>query len=273
MSRITRAAARAIGFVVATTMATGAFGAASAGASAPGAGEAACESLENCYKYDDMDQFLDVAWGLVQKFVSATYSTRVLYVTLRYVPHGDTGDTACRDGSGGHGPYNDRSYMYCPGDRTIYIGQDELWKYYSKIGDAAPVIGLAHEYGHFLQDVQGVPEPTSAAETIPLENQADCVAGAWFGYADATGIVEPDDLDDLAQILERIAENEDDPNRTHGTLEERTASMQLGIAGGIDACNPFYPATPLRSDEDDAHWAAAAEVLRQAVALMGRRRL
>lgn len=275
MSGISRAAVGAVGLVLAAAMAVGAFSTASAAAPAPGAStwlpaaqEAACESLEDCYEYEDMDQFLDVAWGLVLEFVAATYPARVLYVDLRYVPHAETGESACGNGSGGNGTYSDMSYMYCRSDRTIYIGQDQLWQWYSEIGDAAPVIGLAHEYGHFLQDVQGVPPAATPAETIPGENQADCVAGAWFAHADAAGIVEPDDLDDLAGILEAIASSEDDPDRDHGTIAERTASMHQGIDGGIDACNTFFPDTPLRSDADDARWAAALAGLQRAGAWM-----
>ena len=278
MTGIMRAAGRAVGFVLAAAMAVGGCGAASAAASVSAAStrspaaQAACDSLEDCYEYEDMDLFLDVAWSLVQEFVRATYPAHVLYVTLRYVPHADTGREACTDRSGTPATYSDRSYEFCPADRTIYIGQDQLWAFYSEIGDAAAVVGLAHEYGHFLQSVQAVPPATSAAETIPRENQADCVAGAWFRHADATGIVEPDDLDDLAGILEVIASSEDDPDRDHGTIAERTASMHRGIDGGIDACNAFFPGTPLRSDADDARWAAAIALLRQVAGGITKRR-
>jgi hypothetical protein len=216
-----------------------------------------CQSLEDCYGYEEMGTFLGLAWGLVNDFIQDRFPSRLFLVRLQYVPHGESGTEGCDDESG-PAEYTEMSYEYCAPDKTIYIGQDLLWKFYSEIGDAAAVMGLAHEYGHFLQDVQGVPPATTAAESIPRENQADCVAGAWFGYAESLGIVEySDDLDDLKGLLDFIGSSESDENRDHGTTAERTDSVNLGIAGGIESCNAFFPETPIRSDTDLEYWRRA----------------
>jgi predicted metalloprotease len=112
--------------------------------------------------------------------------------------------------------------------------------YYSEDGDAAPAVGLAHEWGHHVQNVVGVPQGTSNAESVDYENQADCIAGAWIAYAVEQGWIDyPDDINDTAGLLKDIASNE--PNRDHGNLEERTESMVWGIRNGLQGCNDFYP--------------------------------
>lgn len=227
-------------------------------------GKLDCKSLEDCYSYDEMDEFLELSWGLVRDFSVATYGPRVFDVRLRYVSHGESGDDGCH-GEYGTSKYNDMSYAYCPADKTIYIGQDQLWQFYSDVGDAAAVVGLAHEYGHALQDAQGVPAPQSPAQSVRHENQADCVAGAWFGYADELGRVEyPNDRVDLTELLELIGSSEADPDRDHGTTAERERSLLLGLAEGIDACNGFALATPLHTGQDDEEWRGLVQQLRKA---------
>jgi hypothetical protein len=228
----------------------------------PGAARVNCKSLEKCYRYGEMSDFLDVATGLVRDFIEARYG-RPYLATVRFVARGDTGNEACGDGSGDPSNYTDMSYAYCPGDNTIYIGQDQLWQFYSQMGDAAAVFGLAHEYGHLLQHIHGVPDPSSPQQSIPHENQADCVAGAWFGYADEIGMVErPDDLKDLAAVLKSIASSEDDKDRDHGTVEERTGAVNHGVTGGLDACNSTYPETPIHTGREAAKWQAVMDMLR-----------
>jgi hypothetical protein len=263
MSRLTRSASKAAAAVlVAAAMAVG-------GSAVPAkAGD--CASLENCYAYEEMGTFLDVAWGLVNDFIRDQYDSRLFRVRLQYVPHGDSGDERCTDGSG-PAQYNDMSYEFCAPDETIFIGQDRLWQFYSDIGDAAAVMGLAHEYGHSLQAAQEVPPATTPAGNIPHENQADCVAGAWFRYAEEVGITEdPDDLQDLKAMLELIGSSESDEDRDHGTTAERSDAVNLGIAGGIESCNSYFPETPLRSDADLDYWRRAWVELREAAAPMRR---
>jgi hypothetical protein len=223
-----------------------------------------CASLEGCYSFDEMDEFIHVAEDLVFDFANQEYSPQLLWVELRYVPEGESGKEACLEQPGVQATYTDNSYEYCASDNTIYIGQTMLWGFYSEIGDVAPIVGLAHEFGHFLQDVAGVPEPTTPKESVHHEDQADCVAGAWFDHADKEGLLElPDDRQDVEQILDRIGSSEDDPNRTHGTIEERKQSFNDGWVGGLAACNTYYPATPLRSKQERDRWRLLFRELRR----------
>jgi Putative neutral zinc metallopeptidase len=228
-----------------------------------------CVSLEACYDYSQMDEFLNLAWGFVRAFARARYGTRVLTVNLRYVPNGESGSEPCADRSGGEAKYTDRSFEYCPTDNTIYIGQNSLWQFYNGIGDAAAVVGLAHEYAHHLQTAHNVPAPTNAAENVLLENQADCIAGAWFGYAEEMAIVEPDDLSDLTGLLDFIGSSEADENRDHGTTSERRASLEFGRAEGLQGCSDYFPSSPVYSVQDLEEWNQLLVQLRDGNAWIG----
>jgi len=116
---------------------------------------------------------------------------------------------------------------------------------YNQDGDAAPAVGLAHEWGHNVQTQIGVPPPRTQDETIVHEDQADCIAGAWIQYADEQKWLEPEDVSSITRLVEDIASAEDNQNRTHGTLSERGAAMTMGLRGGLAACNHFYPETPI----------------------------
>jgi predicted metalloprotease len=127
------------------------------------------------------------------------------------------------------------SYEYCPGNDTIYIGQELLWGFY-RLGDAAPVVGLAHEYGHHLQTYLRLPFPRTARESVRYENQADCIAGAWAKYASEKGwLEEADDLKDIEGLMRAIGSRETS-SRDHGTTAERVAAFNTGFKSGLNGC-------------------------------------
>lgn len=151
----------------------------------------------------------------------------------------------CIDPTGQLEEYTDQSYAYCPADETVYLGQRALWHFYDGAGDAGPIVGIAHEWGHHVQSATGVPAPRTPDEWIVFENQADCIAGAWTGYADDQDrLTYPDDLDDIGALM-RLIGSVEGPERDHGTTPERTKSFIQGFRGGLSACNEFHPATPI----------------------------
>jgi hypothetical protein len=150
----------------------------------------------------------------------------------------------CVDPSGSH-LASDTSYEFCPADNSVYIGEDIAWALYSDAGDVAPATGLAHEFGHHIQSLTGVQAPTTDAQTLVHENQADCVSGAFLGFAHDRKWLEQSDVPVLKKYLELIASSENDPNRTHGDFAERGSALELGGEQGIKACDSFYPATPI----------------------------
>lgn len=202
------------------------------------------DKLDYCYNKDQMDEFVEISERMVIGYLTQIGIAGQSLPTLTYIPSAGSANSPCVD-QNGEGTQHDRSFDYCPTDNTVYIGQNSLWDFYRQYGPAGPISGLAHEYGHFLQVLMHVPDPTSAMETIGRENQADCFSGAFINYLDGRGAVDhPRDLDNVGHFLTATASAEA-PGRDHGTADERTQSFELGDTGGLPACNQFYPATPL----------------------------
>lgn len=210
-----------------------------------GSGESCVEgSLDNCYTRAQMKEFLGVIDDLVLAYMDEIGVPDDALPSLVYVPDNATVETECVD-SGGNTAETDEAYSYCRGDNSVYIGQAQLWSFYTDFGAAGPTAGLAHEYGHFLQALYDVPAPTSSDESVVLENQADCISGSFISFLDDEGSIEyPKDLKNLAGLSVAIASAEG-PDRDHGTVEERRASFVLGFVGDLSACDKFYPDTPL----------------------------
>ncbi|HEX6871314.1 MAG TPA: neutral zinc metallopeptidase [Micromonosporaceae bacterium] len=204
-------------------------------------------TLEGKFSYDTIDDYVNAVIPLMTQWTGATWP-QMSQPRVRYVPNGASGPEDCVDQNGQAATYTAQSYEYCGADNTIYLGQNSLWGFYTRTGDAGPAVALAHEYGHHVQQQAGVPSPSTPKESINHENQADCIAGAWTRYADEQGWLEyPDDLKDIEQLFPLIGSGEG-PERDHGTTAERVKSFQLGQSNGIAACNSFYPQTPLTSN-------------------------
>jgi hypothetical protein len=205
-----------------------------------------CQSgqLDNCFRRDQMAEFVEIGKQLIVSYLTQHGVPEKSLPTLTYIPSATTASSRCVDPAGDP-VQHDRSYDFCPADNTVYTGQNILWEAYQRYGAAGPISGLAHEYGHFLQSIAGVPDPTNPTETIQHEDQADCVSGAFIGYLTGRGVIEdPKDLDNVGQYLAATASAEG-PGRDHGTAAERAQSFELGYTGALPACNRFYPATPL----------------------------
>jgi predicted metalloprotease len=184
-----------------------------------------------------MSDYLDAITPMVAQFFETSYPN-VPVPDVVLIPSG----RAAREGCG----YGDsEAYEYCGADETIYIGLDLLWTFYKQAGDAAPAIGLAHEWGHHLQSMLGVPFARTASQSVKFENQADCISGAWARYADEQGWLEADDdLKDVQTLLSAIGSREG-PNRDHGTSAEREQAFKSAFDGGIAACDAYFPNNPI----------------------------
>ncbi|HLF77572.1 MAG TPA: neutral zinc metallopeptidase [Dehalococcoidia bacterium] len=195
-------------------------------------------SLEGCYSYSQMSSYLDTIEPLVAKFFQTQYTKLANPRDVVFVPTREARRSVC-------GGYSDSfAYEYCPASRTIYIGQDLLWSFYRRQGDAAPVVALAHEWGHHVQSMLGVPFAGTNAESVRYENQADCIAGAFVQYAGGQGWLESDDLGDVDGLLQAVGSREGRA-RDHGTAAERKQAFDLGFKSGAKGCNSYYPSTPV----------------------------
>ena len=194
-------------------------------------------SLEGRFSYSQMGSFLDAVNPMIEEFFEAAYPDLKAPRNVVYVAANQRGSSAC-------GTHDGDSYEYCPANDSIYVGQDLVWEFF-RIGDAAPAIGLAHEWGHHVQSLKRLPSPRTAAESVTYENQADCMAGAWAQYADKKGWLEAeDDLADVSDLLRSIGSRESRA-RDHGTVAERAAAFNKGFGGGLKDCNSYLPAAPI----------------------------
>jgi predicted metalloprotease len=197
------------------------------GTSAPG------ESLEGQFDREGMDQYVNAVVPMITEYMQETWPDMPLPEVV-YVPDGYTGREGCIDQSGQQATATSASYEYCPVDQAVYVGQDMLWEFYTRTGDAGPAVGLAHEFGHHVQSELGA--TLENMSSVDIENQADCIAGAWTRFTDERGWLErEDDLKDIETLFPLIGSAED-PTRDHGTTQERAASFEAGFTGGVGAC-------------------------------------
>lgn len=172
-------------------------------------------------------------------------------------------DTGCGPATSDVGPF------YCPVDQTAYFDTDffEVLKtqFGSSGGPLAQEYVVAHEFGHHVQNLQGVlgraqQDPQGATGAgVRTELQADCYAGVWAHYAaitkqESTGVpfLEPLSDKDIADALSAASSVGDDriqrsatgrvnpESWTHGSSAQRQKWFTTGYQTGDPAqCDTF----------------------------------
>jgi predicted metalloprotease len=208
-----------------------------------------CESGEDALERQDCMMIAFV--NSIQEYWTAEYERREgNYETAITTFFTDQVNTGCGLASSAVGPF------YCPGDQGIYLDLgffDELQDRFGAAGgDFAAAYVLAHEYGHHVQNLEGVLSggggdtgPDSAA--VEKELQADCLAGVWAGNAGETGIITRLTSFDIKQALDAAAAVGDDRIQertqgqvnpeawTHGSSEQRQDAFETGYSGASPA--------------------------------------
>jgi uncharacterized protein len=172
--------------------------------------------------------------------------------------------TGCGAADAGMGPF------YCPNDQKVYIDlsfYDELANRFGAKGQFAQAYVLAHEYGHHVQDLNGTMadvdrqqqrDPNNPNITVPLELQADCLAGVWAKHAATTkdsqgnlifNKITDQDIQDAIDAagsvgddaIQRQAGQQVNPDTfTHGSSAQREKWTKTGYStGDPKACNTF----------------------------------
>jgi len=135
--------------------------------------------------------------------------------------------------------------FYCVIDEKIYYSAEFRTLIENQIGDFAWVIVVAHEWGHHVQaklgfDLGVVPYRAGEVAPIELEQQADCLAGAYAVDAELTGWLDAGDIDEALAITEISGDPPgtawDDP-RAHGTGAVRIDAFLTGYNAGITGCD------------------------------------
>jgi predicted metalloprotease len=183
------------------------------------------------------------------------------YVPPGFVLFEQAVTTACGSATSAVGPF------YCPGDQTVYLDvafYDELRsRFGAEGGPLAQMYVVAHEWGHHIQNItgtmsevqQGVTGPES--DSVRLELQADCYAGAWAGEAstipdeNGTPFLEPITRAQVADALDAASAIGDDriqesmggevtPHTwSHGSSEQRQRWFETGFENGAASCDTF----------------------------------
>ncbi len=136
------------------------------------------------------------------------------------------------------GPASLDNAFYCSADHSIYYDSNFLDDQLHSNGDFAPVLIVAHEWGHLVQSLLGILNDDSLY-SIQVELQADCLAGVWAADADRRQILEEGDLEEGIVALFRVRDPKGtdffDP-QAHGTAGERIDAFNDGFDYGLDAC-------------------------------------
>ncbi|OBI07710.1 neutral zinc metallopeptidase [Mycobacterium scrofulaceum] len=176
-------------------------------------------------------------------------------------------DTGCGPATTAVGPF------YCPVDQTAYFDTDFFQELVDKFGSSggpfAQEYVVAHEYGHHVQQLQGILGRSqqgakgAGGNGVRTELQADCYAGIWAHYAstvkqESTGVpyLQPLSDQDISDALSAAASVGDDriqkestgrvnpESWTHGSSEQRQHWFTVGYqTGDPKKCDTFSAAS------------------------------
>ncbi|WAJ47173.1 neutral zinc metallopeptidase [Mycobacterium sp. Aquia_216] len=177
-------------------------------------------------------------------------------------------NTGCGPATTAVGPF------YCPVDQTAYFDTDFFQELVDKFGSSggpfAQEYVVAHEYGHHVQQLQGILGRSqqgaqgAGGNGVRTELQADCYAGIWAHYAstvkqESTGVpfLQPLSDKDIQDALSAAASVGDDriqkettgrvnpESWTHGSAAQRQKWFTVGYQSGEPKQCDTFAATDL----------------------------
>ena len=137
------------------------------------------------------------------------------------------------------GPALLNNAFYCGADHSIYYDLKLFEDQLKENGDFAPVLIIAHEWGHLVQSLLGI-LGNDDLFTIQTELQADCLAGVWASDADKREMLEEGDFEEGILALFTVGDDFDTPffdPSAHGTPGQRIDSFKKGFERGLESCS------------------------------------
>ena len=147
--------------------------------------------------------------------------------------------------SGCGGAYAEDGPHYCPTDQTVYLDETFFDTLVARFGgnatDVAQAYVIGHEVGHHVQGLLNI-----SLDSIALELQADCLAGAWMSTLKAQAVLAPDEIKNALDEASAVGDDNIQKKTsgtvhretwTHGSSAQRVSSFQKGYDGGtLAAC-------------------------------------
>jgi predicted metalloprotease len=121
---------------------------------------------------------------------------------------------------------------YCGKDHTIYYDPRFLDQLRQSMGEYAPIVVLAHEWGHAIF----AKLPAKRASGYAEERMADCLAGAITRGAIGTGLAARADLEVAEKTLMAVGEPHGKQTGSHPSWQTRRDAFRSGFQRGVDAC-------------------------------------
>ncbi len=220
--------------------------------------------LDQCRTGADANKFVQCRVVATGNSVDAVWSALMPgYTRPRVRLYSRFVNTGCGPATSEVGPF------YCPVDQTAYFDTDFFQVLVDRFGSSGGPLAqeyvVAHEFGHHVQNLQGLlgraqqGAQGAAGNGVRTELQADCYAGVWAHYAsitrqESTGVpyLQPLSDSDIADALSAAASVGDDriqqaatgytnpESWTHGSSEQRQHWFTIGYqTGDPNKCDTF----------------------------------
>lgn len=133
--------------------------------------------------------------------------------------------------------------FYCAADNAIYLDYAYLQREVDEQGDFVAARTLAHEWGHYIEEIVGIwvtddGDLDEEGEVFNIENEllADCFAGTVTTYFEELGMLEPGDVDEAASYTFNELGDPDGYDQlnddAHGSGEQRVEVYLGGYETG-----------------------------------------